>query len=76
MSGPALAQQLIGARPELRVLLISGYAEMAIPFDLNSPGINFIGKPFRASVLTERIRQILGARPGHSRTTRDGRHLA
>jgi PAS domain S-box-containing protein len=75
MSGPALAQQLIGLRPELRVLLISGYAEMAIPFDLNSPGINFIGKPFRASVLTERIREILGARPGHSRPSNRGQDI-
>ena len=75
MSGPALAQQLIGVSPALRVLLISGYSEMAIPFDLNSPGINFIGKPFRASVLTERIRRILGARPGHSRSGNDKRDI-
>ncbi len=72
MSGPALAQQLIGICPELRVLLISGYAEMAIPFDLNDPGIHFIGKPFRASVLTERIREVLGATPGRSRNGNDG----
>ncbi|HEY1911239.1 MAG TPA: ATP-binding protein [Vicinamibacterales bacterium] len=75
MSGPALAQQLIGVCPELRVLLISGYTEMAIPFDSNSPGINFIGKPFRSSVLTERIREILGTRPGHSRISRDGQDI-
>ena len=60
MNGPALAQRLIGLRPELRVLFISGYTEMAIPFDMDSQTIGFLSKPFQASVLTERVRHMLG----------------
>ncbi len=59
MNGPALAQRLIGLRPELRVLFISGYADMAIPFDLDSRSVSFLSKPFPASALTERVRQML-----------------
>jgi two-component system, cell cycle sensor histidine kinase and response regulator CckA len=63
MNGPALAQRLIGLRPELRVLFISGYTDLLISFDSHNPNIGFLSKPFRASVLTERVHTIL-ARPG------------
>jgi PAS domain S-box-containing protein len=67
MNGPALAQRLVGLRPELRVLFISGYADMVVlPLDGDNPNISFLSKPFQASVLTERVRQML-ARPARAR---------
>jgi two-component system cell cycle sensor histidine kinase/response regulator CckA len=66
MNGPALAQRLVGLRPELRVLFISGYSDMAIPLDRDNPNISFLSKPFQASVLAERVRQML-ARPARAR---------
>ena len=59
MNGPALAQHLIGLRPELRVLFISGYAEMLMPPGSDNPNVGFLRKPFQASVLTARVAQAL-----------------
>jgi PAS domain S-box-containing protein len=61
MSGPALAQRLIELRPELRVLFISGYADVAVRPEIGGPNVNFLSKPFQASVLTARVAQILGS---------------
>jgi PAS domain S-box-containing protein len=58
MNGPALAQRLVAARPELRVLFISGYADVA-SFDAGNPNISFLGKPFQASVLAAKVREVL-----------------
>jgi two-component system cell cycle sensor histidine kinase/response regulator CckA len=66
MNGPALAQRLVGLRPQLRVLFISGYADMVMPLDGDNPNVSFLSKPFQASVLTERVRQML-ARKGRAR---------
>jgi PAS domain S-box-containing protein len=62
MSGPALAQRLIDDRPELRVLFISGYADVAVQPEIAGPNVSFLSKPFQASALTARVAQILGAR--------------
>jgi two-component system cell cycle sensor histidine kinase/response regulator CckA len=43
MRGPQLAAKLTAARPELRVLLVSGYTEE--PLD-ERPGAAFLAKPF------------------------------
>jgi PAS domain S-box-containing protein len=66
MSGPALAQRLVAVRPELRILFISGYADMTTPPESDNPNVSFLSKPFQASVLSERVRQML-ARPGRAR---------
>jgi PAS domain S-box-containing protein len=71
MNGPALAQRLIGIRPELRVLFISGYADMPTPPGGDNPNVGFLSKPFQASVLTSRVAQML-ARPGHAATGSHG----
>jgi two-component system, cell cycle sensor histidine kinase and response regulator CckA len=61
MSGPALAQRLIELRPELRVLFISGYADVTVQPEIGGPNVNFLSKPFQASTLTARVAQLLGA---------------
>jgi PAS domain S-box-containing protein len=63
MSGPALAQRLIGLRPGLRVLFISGYADVAMQPQVGGPNVSFLSKPFQASALTARVAQMLGADP-------------
>jgi two-component system cell cycle sensor histidine kinase/response regulator CckA len=59
MSGPALAQRLIGLRPELRVLFISGYSDMLTSPGADNPNVGFLSKPFQASALTARVGQML-----------------
>jgi two-component system, cell cycle sensor histidine kinase and response regulator CckA len=59
MNGPALAQRLIGLRPSLRVLFISGYADMLTPPGIDSPNVGFLSKPFQAAVLTARVAKML-----------------
>jgi DNA-binding NtrC family response regulator len=46
MNGPALAQRLIGQRPDLRVLFMSGYAEVATLLDAGNPHVGFLPSPF------------------------------
>jgi PAS domain S-box-containing protein len=58
MSGPALAQRLITARPELRVLFISGYSDVA-SLDTGNPNVSFLSKPFQASMLASKVREAL-----------------
>ena len=73
MNGPALAQRLVGQRPELRVLFISGYAEMATPLEAENPYVGFLMKPFQASVLASKVKDMLspasGARGSSPRVT-------
>ena len=62
INGPALAQRLVAARPELRVLFISGYADRMLPLDSSNPNVGFLGKPFQASALAAKVREVLGGR--------------
>jgi DNA-binding NtrC family response regulator len=66
MNGPALAQRLVGGRPELRILFISGYADMGSPVGANNPNVGFLSKPFQASVLAARVREMLSRPRGRS----------
>ncbi|MGE3177843.1 MAG: PAS domain S-box protein [Vicinamibacterales bacterium] len=59
MNGPALAQRLVAIRPELRILFISGYADGASPIDGSNPNVSFLSKPFQASVLANKVREML-----------------
>jgi two-component system cell cycle sensor histidine kinase/response regulator CckA len=57
MSGPALAQRLVGQHPDLRVLYMSGYAEEAIERQGSLPaGGDLLEKPFTADQLARRVR--------------------
>jgi two-component system, cell cycle sensor histidine kinase and response regulator CckA len=59
INGPALAQRLVAVRPELRVLFVSGYAGARLPLDGGGPHVSFLGKPFEASVLLAKVREVL-----------------
>jgi two-component system cell cycle sensor histidine kinase/response regulator CckA len=63
MNGTVLAQRLLGAQPDLRVLFISGHTDVMMAAATDHPNVSFLGKPFRASALSEQVRAIL-ARPG------------
>jgi PAS domain S-box-containing protein len=64
-SGPETAIQLRNARPDLRVVLMSGYTDKLVnghrTFDPNMP---FLGKPFTVDALLRKVREALdGASP-------------
>jgi CheY-like chemotaxis protein len=60
MSGRTLAEQVGGMRPDLRVLLMSGYAEDELEGrGLAGAGGAFLRKPFTPTVLTRKIREVL-----------------
>jgi PAS domain S-box-containing protein len=64
MSGPELAGLLVRARPELKVLYVSGYiaAEIA-DLGVLEPGVHFLPKPFTPVGLARKVREVLDA-PG------------
>jgi two-component system cell cycle sensor histidine kinase/response regulator CckA len=60
MNGRDLADHMLAARPDIRVLFVSGYADNAISRrGVLNAGTNFIGKPFTAADLTRMVRQVL-----------------
>jgi two-component system cell cycle sensor histidine kinase/response regulator CckA len=67
MSGRALAQELLKTRPDLKVLYMSGYTDNAIVHHgVLDAGTHFMGKPFTAADLTQKVREVLdgGVDPG------------
>jgi signal transduction histidine kinase/ActR/RegA family two-component response regulator len=64
MSGPELAKQLTTARPELKVLYMSGYTEEAIlQHGMLSAGITLLQKPFSKDDLLRRVRDVMDSSP-------------
>ncbi|HZQ71065.1 MAG TPA: ATP-binding protein [Terriglobales bacterium] len=62
MDGTLLAEKVLGLRPQMKLLFISGFAEHSVSQRglVNSEG-NFLEKPFTRRILAEKVRQILGA---------------
>jgi PAS domain S-box-containing protein len=60
MGGPQLAEQLVCARPDMKVLFVSGYAENTVlqhgQVDITS---RFLQKPFSLKALARKIRDVL-----------------
>jgi hypothetical protein len=46
----------------MRILFISGYADKMLPLDSSSRNVGFLSKPFQASVLAAKVRELLGGR--------------
>jgi DNA-binding NtrC family response regulator len=59
-SGPKLAASLVAARPELRVLYMSGFTENAIVHHgVLDPETEFIQKPFSPQALVLKVQEVL-----------------
>jgi two-component system cell cycle sensor histidine kinase/response regulator CckA len=60
MSGPELVDRLSRTRPDLRVLYISGYADVSLP-ELRAGGTQrlWLQKPFTAGDLASSVRRLL-----------------
>jgi two-component system, cell cycle sensor histidine kinase and response regulator CckA len=60
LSGAQLAQQLIGKRPQLKVLYISGYTDGSIDSQgVLQQGSAFLQKPFTSGLLASKVRSVL-----------------
>lgn len=61
MGGKELADRLLEARPKMKVLYISGYADSAvIRRDILQAGLSFMAKPFSPQRLTKAVREAMG----------------
>jgi CheY-like chemotaxis protein len=62
MSGRELAQHFARARPDMRVLFMSGYTDNAIVrHGVLETGTAFISKPFTPDALAAKVREVLEA---------------
>jgi CheY-like chemotaxis protein len=62
MNGRQLADELLGQRPDLRVLYTSGYTDDAmVGRGVLTPGMAFLQKPFAIEQLARKTREVLDA---------------
>jgi len=67
MSGGELAKELDGARPETRVLFVSGYAgQTVLDHRVVDVDYNFLQKPFTLTQLANKVRAMLDYSPNSS----------
>jgi DNA-binding NtrC family response regulator len=60
--GPALAESLTRARPDMKVVFISGYANTALaPDGILKAGTVLVHKPFTMKILSAKLREVLGS---------------
>lgn len=60
MSGPALAAQAAGIRPQTQFLFVSGYTDDAVVRSgVLSASMSFLQKPFAPGVLLRKVREVL-----------------
>jgi two-component system cell cycle sensor histidine kinase/response regulator CckA len=60
IAGPELAKSLCVARPDLRVIYISGYTHDSLaPEGVLAPGTVLVNKPFSVRVLSAKMREVL-----------------
>lgn len=76
MSGPELAAQLGASRPGIKVLYVSGYTDDTVfRHGVLEGGVAFLQKPFSLKALGQKIREVLGARPGVASPQEVGKRL-
>ena len=64
MNGRELTERIKKDHPQMHVLFMSGYTDNAIAnHGVLESGVNFIGKPFAAADLSEKVQEILGSAP-------------
>jgi CheY-like chemotaxis protein len=56
MSGTELLEQARALRPDLKILIASGYARAQLP--VIPPGCDFLAKPYRVDELEQRLRKL------------------
>ena len=61
MTGPLLAQRLVGIRPDLPVLFMSGYNHVNGAELSSQPNSGFLAKPFTGAALTGAVNALLRA---------------
>ena len=67
VSGRVLAESLMIARPEAKVLFMSGYTDDTVMYhQVSQAALNFIQKPFTRSELTDKVRQVVDDTPAHA----------
>jgi two-component system cell cycle sensor histidine kinase/response regulator CckA len=59
MTGRQLAEQVVQLRPDMKVLLMSGYTDEITKAGFLQPGLHFIEKPFTSNSLALKIREML-----------------
>ncbi|HEY2934639.1 MAG TPA: PAS domain S-box protein [Acidobacteriota bacterium] len=59
MSGRQLAQSLSPLRPEMKIIFMSGYADDVLDGDFPANEVPFLGKPFTADLLLQKVRDVL-----------------
>ena len=65
MNGRILSERLLQYRPDLKVLLMSGYTDDEIlRRGLFETGMHFLQKPFTPQVLLRRVRTVLDSELG------------
>jgi CheY-like chemotaxis protein len=68
MGGPELVRRLRALRPDLRVLLMSGYTDDAtLRRGFSRQDEAFLEKPFTPAALAQRVRSLLDAGSGSAR---------
>jgi CheY-like chemotaxis protein len=68
MGGRELADHLKAGRHETKVLYVSGYTDDAILHQgVSETGMAFLPKPFTASALAHKVREVLDAAPAGAR---------
>jgi CheY-like chemotaxis protein len=72
MNGRALAGRL-SANRAIRVLFMSGYTENAVAHrGILDTGLDYIQKPFTPESLAKKVREVLGSREGHQKSSSPG----
>ncbi len=62
IGGPDLVHRLAPLRPDMRVLFVSGYTDLAVAHQGQiEPGTAFLAKPYTSEALARKIREVLDA---------------